>query len=182
MGEPSRGSAERPAWSSSCTKVKGGQELPPVRRGTRYLLSVERKAQSIRADRSQLYTQYDDQGKWIGCLTERDAATLDLKSAKYLTGPAGSLTLHNCRTVHGSPRNTSDLGRPLLLNTLTSADAFPYTVNPIRSPRDQTIIRGKRALYAHHDPRPCLVPPDWSKGYTSIFALQQEEASTETMM
>ena len=95
-----------------------------MRRGTRYLLSVERKAQSIRADRSQLYTQYDDQGKWIGCLTERDAATLDLKSAKYLTGPAGSLTLHNCRTVHGSPRNTSDLGRPLLLNTLTSADAF----------------------------------------------------------
>jgi ectoine hydroxylase len=48
--------------------------------------------------------------------------------------------------------------------------------------RAQTIIRGKRALYAHHDPRPCLVPPDWSKGYTSIFALQQEEASTETMM
>src|SRR6266550_4087275 len=132
--------------------------------------------------RQELYTQYDDQGKWIGCLTERDAATLDLKSAKYLTGPAGSLTLHNCRTVHGSPRNTSDLGRPLLLNTLTSADAFPYTVNPIRSPRDQTIIRGKRALYAHHDPRPCLVPPDWSKGYTSIFALQQEEAGTETMM
>ncbi len=38
------------------------------------------------------------------------------------------------------------------------------------------------ALYAHHDPRPCLVPPDWSKGYTSIFALQQEEASPETMM
>jgi ectoine hydroxylase len=132
--------------------------------------------------REELYTQYDDQGKWIGCLTDRDAATLDLKSAKYLTGPAGSLTLHNCRTVHGSPRNMSDLGRPLLLNTLTSADAFPYTVNPIRSPRDQAIIRGKRAQYAHHDPRPCLVPPDWSKGYTSIFALQQEEASTETMM
>jgi len=33
----------------------------------------------------------------------------------------------------------------------------------------------KRAQFAHHDPRPCLMPPDWSKGYTSIFALQQEE-------
>jgi ectoine hydroxylase len=125
--------------------------------------------------REEMFTQYDDKGNWVGCLNERDSATLDLSTAKYLTGPAGSLTLHNCRTVHGSPRNTSDLGRPLLLNTLTSADAFPYTVNPIKPKHDQMIIRGQRALHAHHDPRPCLVPPDWSGGYTSIFALQQQE-------
>jgi hypothetical protein len=58
---------------------------------------------------------------------------------------------------------------------MTSADAFPYTVNPIKPKHDQFVLRGKRALFAHHDPQPCLVPPDWSKGYTSIFALQQEE-------
>ena len=75
----------------------------------------------------------------------------------------------------------SDTGRPLLLNTLTSADAFPYTVNPIRPKHDQTIIRGKRARWAHHDPRPCLLPPDWSGGYTSIFALQQEENEEATV-
>jgi ectoine hydroxylase-related dioxygenase (phytanoyl-CoA dioxygenase family) len=128
--------------------------------------------------REELFTQYDDKGNWVGCLNAHDSALLDLKSAQYLTGPAGSLTLHNCRTVHGSPRNTSDLGRPLLLNTLTSADAFPYTMNPIKPKHDQFIIRGKRALHAHHDPRPCLVPPDWSAGYTSIFALQQQEDAT----
>src|SRR5262245_34080575 len=54
--------------------------------------------------------------------------------------------------LHCSPRNESDTERPLLLNTLTSADAFPYTVNPIRPKHDQTIIRGKRAAWAHHDP------------------------------
>ncbi|MBI3371234.1 MAG: phytanoyl-CoA dioxygenase family protein [Betaproteobacteria bacterium] len=122
-----------------------------------------------------LLTQYDDQGNWVGCLAERDLARLDLGKALYLTGPAGSLTLHNCRTIHGSPRNDSDLGRPLLLNTLTSADAFPYTVNPIKPKHDQTVVRGKRAEWAHHDPRPCLLPPDWSGGYTSIFALQQQQ-------
>jgi ectoine hydroxylase len=122
-----------------------------------------------------LFTQYDEAGKWVGCLSPEDLKRLDLSSAKYMVGPAGSLTLHNCRTVHGSPRNTSDLGRPLLLYTLSSADAFPYTVNPIRSSRDQAILRGKRALHAHHDPRPCLVPPDWSAGYTSIFDLQQKD-------
>jgi ectoine hydroxylase len=124
--------------------------------------------------RDALYDQYDQTGRWVGCLSPEDVKTLDLKSVRYLTGPAGSLTLHNCRTVHGSPKNTSDFGRPLLLCTLSSADAFPYTVNPIQSSKDQAIIRGKRALYAHHDPRPCLIPPDWSGGYTSIFELQQK--------
>jgi ectoine hydroxylase len=49
-------------------------------------------------------------------------------------------------------------------------------VNPIKPRHDQYVLRGARARFAHHDPRPCLIPPDWSKGYTSIFALQQEEA------
>ena len=122
-----------------------------------------------------MLSQYDGSGNWTGCLSEADCAKLDLKKAVLLPGPAGSLTIHNCRTLHYSAKNESDLGRPLLLNTMTSADAFPYTVNPIKPRHDQAVLRGKRALFAHHDPRPCLIPPDWSKGYTSIFSLQQEE-------
>ena len=37
------------------------------------------------------------------------------------------------------------------------------------------IVRGARPRWIHFDPRPCLLPPDWSGGYTSIFALQQGE-------
>ena len=122
-----------------------------------------------------MLSQFDQQGRWTGCLRDEDIAKLDLSKAAVLTGPAGSLTIHNCRTLHASEKNLSDTGRPLLLFTLTSADAFPYTVNPIKPKHDQTIIRGKRAAWAHHDPRPCLIPPDWSGGYTSIFSLQQEE-------
>ena len=122
-----------------------------------------------------LLSQFDAEGRWTGCLSDADVAALPMHKAVTLPGPAGSLTLHNCRTLHASPRNLSDTGRPLLLYTLTSADAFPYTVNPIRPRHDQHMIRGRRASWAHHDPRPCLVPPDWSGGYTSIFALQQGE-------
>jgi len=123
-----------------------------------------------------LYDQYNDRREWVGCLAERDVAGLDLSAAEYLTGPAGSITIHNCRTVHGSRPNLSDIGRPLLLNTLSSADAFPYTCNPLATRFYGQCIRGKPARFAHHDPRPCPIPPDWSGGYTSIFALQQEEA------
>jgi ectoine hydroxylase len=124
-----------------------------------------------------LPSQYDAQGKWVGCLSEADVEKMDLTRTRYLTGPAGSLTLHNCRMMHCSPKNESDLGRPLLLYTLSSADAFPYTLNPIRSKYEQAILRGKPAVFADHDPRPCPMPPDWSGGYTSIFALQQEEST-----
>jgi ectoine hydroxylase len=122
-----------------------------------------------------LFDLYDEDGAWNGALSDTDAATLDLDRVEYMTGPAGSLTIHNCRTVHGSPPNQSDTGRPLLLYAYSSADAFPYTYNPIMSSYYGAIVRGKTARYAHHDPRPCQIPPDWSGGYRSIFASQQDE-------
>ena len=123
----------------------------------------------------ELFNQYNDDGEWIGCLRSEDAATVDESKAVYLEGPAGSLTIHNCRMIHGSKPNRSDLERPLLLNIYTPADAMPYTHNPLYSKYDQVVVRGEAQRWAHHDPRPCLLPPDWSGGYTSIFALQQEE-------
>ena len=45
----------------------------------------------------------------------------------------------------------------------------------LRAAERMQVVRGERARWAHHDPRPCLIPPDWSGGYTSIFALQQKE-------
>ena len=122
-----------------------------------------------------LFDLYNEDGSWNGALSDADAATLDLDKVEYMTGPAGSLTIHNCRTVHGSPPNQSDTGRPLLLYAYSSADAFTYTYNPIMSSYYGTIVRGQPARYAHHDPRPCQIPPDWSGGYQSLFATQQGE-------
>ena len=123
----------------------------------------------------ELYDQYNADGEWIGCLNPVDEAKLDSAKAVSLEGPAGSLTIHNCRTLHASKPNRSDKGRPLLLNAYAAADALPYTYNPLQSKYMDCIVRGERAHWAHHDPRPCLLPPDWSGGYTSIFALQQKE-------
>ena len=123
----------------------------------------------------ELFDQYNDKGQWTGCLNARDVEKLDLGSAVYIEAPAGSITVHNCRTVHGSPPSTRSDGRPLLLNAYASADAFPYMPHPEPAPHVGEVIRGKRARWAHHDPRPCLIPPDWSGGYTSIFAAQAGE-------
>jgi ectoine hydroxylase len=122
-----------------------------------------------------LFDQFNDKGQWVGCISDKDLARADVAKAAYLEGPAGSLTLHNCRTIHGSKPNNSSDGRPLFLATYSSADAIPYSFNPLQSRYREQIVRGKPARWAHHDPRPCLLPPDWSGGYSSIFALQQEE-------
>ena len=122
-----------------------------------------------------LYNQYDKDDRWIGCLNEEDSKRLDVPKAVYAAGPAGTITIHNCRTLHASAVNRSNRERPLFLCTFASADAFPYTGNPLQSKYDQVLIRGRRARWSHVDPEPCLVPPDWSGGYTSIFALQQRE-------
>jgi ectoine hydroxylase-related dioxygenase (phytanoyl-CoA dioxygenase family) len=132
--------------------------------------------------KGELFNQYNANGDWVGCLSDEDLARVALDQAEYLMGPAGSVTIHNCRTIHGSRPNLSDTGRPLLLNVYSAADAYTYTANPLPSRYEGAIVRGKPALWADHDPRPCMVPPDWSGGYTSLFALQQGEQWEEDQL
>ncbi len=122
-----------------------------------------------------LFDQYDENGDWAGCLNQADAATIDMTRADYLTGPAGTITIHNCRTAHYSPSSKSPEPRPLLLNCYTSGDAKPYTPHPDPSSHTYEVVRGETSRWARHDPRPCQIPPDWSGGYTSIFAAQAGE-------
>ncbi len=175
-------------WAKGGEEVKWHYDIPfwphtnysPLTVGT-YLYDCEMDQGPVGflpgSHRGTMPSQYDESGRWTGCLSQRDVDATDLSKAVYMEGPAGSMTIHNCRTLHGSPVNTSDKGRPLLLYELASAGGFPYTANPIPSPKyDGAMIRGSRARHAHIDPEACEVPPDWSHGYTSIFALQQQEA------
>lgn len=50
---------------------------------------------------------------------------LNPDDAVQLTGPAGSISIHHGRIVHGSALNTSDRARRILFYELMAADAFP---------------------------------------------------------
>lgn len=132
-----------------------------------------------------LFDQYDKNGNWTGMLSDEDAAKVDMNRVQYMTGPAGSITVHNARTLHYSPSSKSPEPRPLLLNCFTSADAKPYTAHPQPTRNTYKVVRGEPVKWAHHDPRPCQIPPDWSGGYTSIYAAQAGEdkhAASDGMM
>jgi len=172
-------------WSKGGAEVKWHQDIQfwphtnysPLTVGT-YLNDVDLDQGPLavipKSHKGPLYNQYEN-GNWTGCLSQSDEKNIDLNNVVYLDGPAGSLTIHNCRMIHGSKPNNSTIGRPLLLNVYSSADAFPYTKNPIYSKYDQRIVMGSKAEWADHDPRPCLIPPAWDDGYKSIFSYQQKE-------
>ena len=50
---------------------------------------------------------------------------LNPSDAVELTGPAGSISIHHGRIVHGSAQNTSDRSRRILFYEMMAADAFP---------------------------------------------------------
>ena len=125
----------------------------------------------------ELFDLYGEDGAWSGTISDRDLERVDLEKAVHLMGRAGTIQAHNCRAVHGSARNDSDRGRPLLVTTYMAADSFAYMPHGHPHEHLYAMVRGEPARWAHHDPRPNLIPPDWSKGrgFLSLFTWQQGE-------
>ena len=122
----------------------------------------------------EIHSHYDAEGRWVGHLSPEDVARIDAGKTVSMPGPAGSITVHNVRSLHGSRPSRAVNMRPLLVNAYAAADAFPYAVADSNySSRYRTLVRGKPARWAAHDPRPCPIPPDWSAGYPSLYDQQQ---------
>lgn len=63
-------------------------------------------------------------GVFVGAM-DIAACGYKIEDAVALTGPAGSVSIHHGRIVHGSALNTSDRDRRLLFYEMMAADAFP---------------------------------------------------------
>ncbi|MFK7871065.1 MAG: phytanoyl-CoA dioxygenase family protein [Roseobacter sp.] len=63
-------------------------------------------------------------GVFAGAFIPEDVG-LDPKNAVELKGPAGSISIHHGRIVHGSALNTSNRARRILFYEMMAADAFP---------------------------------------------------------
>jgi phytanoyl-CoA hydroxylase len=71
-----------------------------------------------------IFDHHDDAGFFCGAI-DPGRGEVDFSRAVKLTGPAGSITIHHARTVHGSATNTSGRPRRLLLHQYRAADAWP---------------------------------------------------------
>ena len=67
---------------------------------------------------------HHDEGVFAGGVNlEKEGISLD--EAVPLTGPAGSISIHHGRILHGSAQNLSDHPRRLMFFEIMAADAFP---------------------------------------------------------
>lgn len=124
-----------------------------------------------------LFDLYDHANEWTGNIRDEDVGSIAVETANYIAGPAGTITVHNCRSIHGSPPNWSERPRPLLLCAYSAGDAMPITDLVAKGGHGDEVVRGNRSRWARFDPRPVLMPPNWGKtgGYKSIFQHQQRE-------
>ncbi len=119
-----------------------------------------------------IFDHYDADENWLGYIPDEKLGDAGIQHAVPLTAKAGSVTVHHCATVHGSAQNLSTKGRPTLLVGYNACDALPYTAPAYPSTHHGQVVRGEEARFAHHEPVDLRLPPDWSTGYTSIFAHQ----------
>jgi phytanoyl-CoA hydroxylase len=79
---------------------------------------------------------------------------VDYRKAVPLTGPAGSITIHHVRTVHGSATNSSGRPRRLLLHQYRAADAWPLLGVPDYGAFRSQLLCGEDTI----EPRVTAVP------------------------
>ena len=126
------------------------------------------------SQRGPIYTHYDPQGRFVGCMRAEDVARLDRRDAVLLELPAGSIHIHHYRLVHWSAPNTSTAERRLLINSYTAADAVSFMPDTTGSPLVGTLLRGTPPTVARRTAGDMPLPPDFRQGYTSIYELQTE--------
>ncbi len=173
-------------WAEGGQEVKWHQDIPFYPHTNLTLMQVLVALEDVTEEQGPLqvipkshlgpvFDHYGPDGEWTGFIDETDHGKIALDTAQELTGPAGTVTIHHGVTVHGSKRNDSSRGRPIIILGYNASDALPYTTPAYPSSHHGTIVRGMRPTHARHDPVTLRLPPDWSAGYTSIFEHQDQQ-------
>lgn len=124
--------------------------------------------------REAVHEHYDDAGRFIGRMRDQDISRFDARKGRLLELPAGSIHIHHYRLIHWSAPNTSSGDRRLLINAYSAADAMPLSADPTKTRFFGTIARGRTALVARRTAGDIRLPPDFSRGYSSIYELQTQ--------
>lgn len=113
------------------------------------------------------------------------AGACDLAEAGYspedgvaLTGPAGSLSIHHARILHGSALNTSRRDRQMLFYEIMAADAFPVmgsmTAFDSIEAFDARLLCGEATRAPRLAPVPVRIPQPQPQKAGSIYEIQSQ--------
>jgi len=125
--------------------------------------------------RGPIYDHHVD-GVFVAAI-DLAVAGLDADDAVPLMGPAGSISLHHARIVHGSSLNASGRDRRLLFYECMAADAFPVmgsmTSFVSLEEYDDRMLCGESTLEPRLAPVPVRIPLPLPAARGSIYELQK---------
>ena len=87
-----------------------------------------------------------------------DAIVDEIARAVPLLGPAGSMSFHHVRLLHGSAQNGSDQSRALLLYEYAAADAWPLMGVRDLIDFDARLVAGPPSIEPRLAPAPVRMP------------------------
>ena len=115
-------------------------------------------------------------GIFAGALHPQDNG-LNPQDAVQLIGPAGSVSIHHGRIVHGSALNTSNRARRILFYEMMAADAFPIMGSMTRwngiEDYDTRMLCGKSTLNPRLKDIPVRIPQPQPDVPISIYEIQK---------
>ncbi len=126
---------------------------------------------------SHLGPIYDhhSQGAFCGAI-DVSAAGLDVSGAREVHAPAGTVTIHHARLVHGSAMNTSTRQRRILFYEYAAVDAWPLAgVEQLGDliEFDGRIVKGKPTLHPRLETVPVRMPLPAAPHQGSIYENQR---------
>ncbi len=123
---------------------------------------------------SHLGPTYDHHadGRFCGAM-EPTKCDIDFAKAVPLMGPAGSMTIHHARLVHGSALNKSNRQRRLLLHEYTAADAWPLMGVANFDDFNDRMVLGEPSVKPRIVPAPVRMPLPAAEHQGSIYENQR---------
>lgn len=116
-------------------------------------------------------------GAFCGAINP-DTSDIDFAAAVPMTGPAGSITIHHARTIHGSAPNKSSKMRRLLLHQYRAADAWPLLgFAGGWDAYNALLVTGEPSLAPRLAPVPVRLPLPPASSQGSIYENQKGMAS-----
>ena len=110
-------------------------------------------------------------GHFCGAM-DPDTCGVDFSKAIACEGPAGSVSFHHARTIHGSAQNTSNRSRGLLLYEMAAADAYPILTREDWKSFTNRLLYGQEIIEPRVVNTPIRMPLPPAKNPGSIYENQ----------
>ena len=111
-------------------------------------------------------------GRFCGAMNPANG-DVDFTTAVPLAGPAGSMTIHHARLVHGSALNRSNRQRRLLLHEYAAADAWPLMGVASFDEFNGRMVLGEPTIEPRFVPAPVRMPLPAADHQGSIYENQR---------